>query len=291
MEDMSLPHLQPPPRSLGPALTARLLFGGFFSQFGWAFTAFGLLFVLLFDGAGGVIEAIRFSGDPAVAAGEVTAWRSTSFNVNSQNVFETSYEYRRPDGSTGEGRSYASGRYLEAGTPVTVEYLERDPDRSRIEGMRTTPAGLAVVIVFLFPFIGLVFAAIGFRRGLRAYRLMAIGSLAHGKLAAREATMTRVNNRPVMKLTFSFEAEGGGRFKATGKSRVTDRMEDEPTELIIYDPSEPSRAMVLDEFGCQPRVDGRGVFEPSRPGVPAALLVLLPGLSAMLLLRYIASLL
>lgn len=291
MEDMSLPHLQSPPRSLGPGLTTRLLFGDFFSQFGWLFVAFGMLFVWIFDGAGGLVEAARFAGDPPVTSGEVTAWRSTSFNINSQKVFETSYEYRLPDGSTGDGQSYATGRYLDAGAGVTVEYLENDPEMSRIEGMRTTPGGLAVGFVFLLPFIGLVFAMIGMLRGLKAYRLLTIGALAHGTFEKKEATMTRVNNRPVMKLTFSFEAEGGGTFRATGKSHVPYRMEDEPTELIIYDPSEPARAMVLDEFGCQPRVDGRGAFEASRPGLPTALFLLLPGLSALLVVRYLASIL
>lgn len=285
-----LPDLQPPPRALGPELTVRLLFGGFFSQFGWLFVAFGMAFVWLFDGAGGALEAIRFGGDVVTVEGQVTGWRGTSFNMNSQPVFETSYQYRLPDGSTGEGRSYATGSYQEEGARVTVEYLGGDPATSRIQGSRGTPGGIVVLVTFLFPAIGLIFAAIGFRRGWRAYRLLTIGRLARGMLASKEATNTRVNNQPVMKLTFTFDADGGGSFEAVGKSHAPDRMEDEETELIIYDPSEPARAAVLDEFGCQPRADGRGAFIATRPGLPTALFLLFPGLSVLLFLRYLASL-
>lgn len=292
MEDTTpLPHLQPPPRSVGPELTVRLLFGGFFSQFGWLFAAFGMLFVWLFDGAGGAVEAIRFGGDVVTVEGQVTGWRATSFSMNDQRVYETSYEFRQPDGSTAEGRSYATGSYLEEGTRGTIEYLDGDPATSRIEGWRNTPGGMVVLTTFLFPLIGLLFATIGFRRGWRAYRLLTIGRLSRGRLVSKEATNTRVNNRPVMKLTFAFDADSGGSFEAVGKGHVPDRMEDEEAELIIYDPSEPARAAVLDEFGCQPRVDGRGNFEASRPGLPTPLFILLPGLSVLTFLRYLASLL
>lgn len=288
MDADGVPRLQPPPRSIGPALTARLLFGGWLTQFGWAFVCFGMVFVWIFDGAGGLIETARFAGGTVQVTGEVTGWRETSFSVNSQPVYETTYTFEAYGVRT-EGASFATGRYRSSGETVLVEFVEDDPSVSRLEGFRTTPGGVAVVMTFLFPAIGLGFALFGMWKGWRMRRLLSIGRLTRGTLVSKESTSTQINNQPVMKLTFTFEAEGGGSFEAVGKSHRPESMEDEATELIAYDPVEPARCVVLDESGYQPRSDGQGSFEASRPGVPTALLLLTPGLTVFILLRYLAT--
>lgn len=291
MERASLPHLESPPRTVGPGLTIRLLLGGWVPQFGWAFVFFGMIFVWLFDGVGGVIEARQFAGEKVNMPGEVTASRETSFTVNSRRVYEISYNFSLPSGVRTQGVSYASGVDLPVGEQVRVEFVAGNPRLSRIVGMRTTPGGLAVLMTFILPFIGLSFALAGSFKGFRLRRLLTIGKLARGTLVSKQATMVQVNNKRVYRMTFAFEAEGGGSFEAVARSHLPEGLEDEPGELVIYDPAEPTRSAMLDQSTYQPRPNDRGVLEASLPGRPAALLLLLPGLSVLITIRYLTTLL
>ena len=289
-DDFDLPNLVPAPRTLPITLTVRALFGGFLSQFGWLFFAFGMVFVWVFDAGGGVVEALRFRGTTVTVQGEVIASAGTSMSVNDRQVYRNDYMFELPDGSDVTGTSYETGSWLNPGDVVEIEYLERNPQRSRIVGLRGTPAGLGVVFIFLFPLIGGIFGMVGLRSGLRVTRLMRQGRLTSGVLFTSEATSTRINEQPVMRLTFTFEDEYGAPHQAVAHSHETARLEDEPRELIIYDPRNPSEAAVLDELPCQPRVDVEGRFTPTQHGLPTALYVLLPGISLLASLRYFATL-
>ena len=68
------------------------------------------------------------------------------------------------------------------------------------------------------------------------------------------------------------------------------RLEDEPHELLVYDPRNPSSSALLDELPCEPRFDPQGRLEASLPGLPTAAYVLLPGLCTLTMLRYAISL-
>lgn len=292
----SLRRVSPPPRTLPPTLGARLLLGGFLNQFGWCFVAFGMVFVWIFDAGAGIVEWLRFQGDVATAEGVVTGSRRTSFSINEVPVYETSYEFSLPHDGSVHGRSYATGAWLNEGQSVTVEYLDgyaRAGDRpvSRIRGMRASRAGTLVTFIFLFPIIGFGMAAFGLRRGIRARRLLTIGEVTRGILVRTEATNVKINNRPVMRLVFEFEAPRGGTYEVEARTHEPERLQDEERELLVFDAREPEEAVMLDELPCQPRVGPGGQFEASSAGVPAALYLLLPGLSTMTLLRYLASLL
>ena len=147
------------------------------------------------------------------------------------------------------------------------------------------------MFIFVFPFVGAVLASFGLLRGLKARRLMMTGEVTRGVLKATEATSTRINNQPVLKLTFEFDVPEGGTFQALAKTHQPSRLQDDARELIVYDPRSPGSAALLDELPCQPRVTEGGEFEASRPGLPTALYLLLPGVSVLTLLRYVVSLL
>ena len=284
------PRLAPPPRSLPPTLTIQVLFGTFLAQFGWAFVAFGMIFVWAFDAGGAVSEWLAFRGDLATASGTVTGWDRTNTSVNEQPVYTTSYTFRTPDGRDIPGTSYASGRWLESGTEVTVEYVDTDPTRSRISGMRTSVGGGIVLLVFLFPVIGAALALGDLARRRSALRLLRHGTMTRGVFDTMEATSTRINEQPVMAITFRFEDEYGTEHTAVAKSHQTARLRDEPHELIVYDPLNPNDASVLDELPCQPRVGADGNFEATRGTLPSALYLLLPGISVITAFRYLVSL-
>lgn len=290
-EDFDLPNLIPAPRSLPITLIVRSLFGGFLSQFGWLFFSFGMVFVWVFDAGGGVVEAIRFMGGTETVQGEVMASMGTSMSVNERPVYRNDFRFELADGTEYRNISYQTGSFLDAGQSVDIEYLTRNPRVSRIVGLRTTPAGLGVVFVFLFPLIGAVLGSVGLRSGLKMMRLMSQGRLTRGTLLTKEATSTRVNEQPVMKLTFGFEDEYGETHHAVARSHRPERLEDEAMELVIYDPRSPADAAVLDELSCQPRVDPEGRFTATKHGIPTALYLLLPGAGMMALLRYLTTLL
>jgi hypothetical protein len=283
-------RLLPPPRSIPLSLTARVLFGGVLSQFGWAFFAFGMVFIWAFDAGAGAVESLRFRGDVATVQGVVTESRSTNLSINDRPVYETSYSATLADGRILTGASYATGRWEEAGTAVVIEWIDGDRPLSRISGYRASQAGLGVLFVLIFPLAGFGMAVFGLRKGLIAHRLMSTGQLARGTLLTSEATSTRINEMPVMKLTFEFEVDGAPHH-AVAKTHVPHDLEDEERELLVYDPRNPENAAMLDELRCRPRVNARGEFEATRSTLPATLYLLLPGVSILTMLRYIGSLL
>ena len=113
----------------------------------------------------------------------------------------------------------------------------------------------------LVPAIGFVSAILGMRKGLRARRLLATGSLARGVLKSKERTNTRINNRTVYRLTFEYTAQDGLTYEAVAKSHLPHQLEDEEHEHLVYDPWNPSYTAMLDALPGRPRVNREGEFE------------------------------
>lgn len=290
MTGIGRPAPAPPPRRLPLTLQVRLLFGGFARQFGWIFVAFGMLFVWVFDAGSTIIEWADFRGDVETVAGVASQWESTSMSVNDARVYRTFYTYQ-VGAEQYSGASYGSGHWVETGTPVTVEYVPDDPATSRLAGFRVSPAGATVLFIFVFPLVGLCLAIGGMVRPLRLRRLLRDGVVTEGRVIGTEATSVVINNAPVMKVTFEFEAEGGGIFQSVARSHRPGLLEDESRELVVYDPRDPSSSAMLDEVPSQPRFDERGELYDSAARIPAALFLLLPGISVLTIFRYVASLL
>lgn len=62
----------------------------------------------------------------------------------------------------------------------------------------------------------------------------------------------------VYKLTFEFTDDFGNSYKATAKNHITDLLEDESKEQLLYDPKNPSYAVMLDNLPGSPDVDDMG---------------------------------
>jgi len=172
--------------------------------------------------------------------------------VNDQPVYRTRYHYADTDGRRLVGTSYATGLHLDAGTRVTVEYTGRNAAVSRITGMRTTPVGLGIAFVLLFPLAGGLVALVGTYKGIRA------------------------------------PAEGGT-YEVVGHTHRPENLEDEPQERVVYDPRNPVDAALLDELPCRPHVDDRGDFTTQGAHEPliALLNLLSPGLALIVLFGFV----
>lgn len=272
--------LAQPPRQVPWLVRSQVLFGGFLNQFGWAFFGFGFIFVWIFGlnaDLSGLLAPLRTM---ETAEGIILRVEETSATVNETPVYAYTYTFRVESlEKEFQGSSYSTGRQFEPGWTVTVEYLVSNPDVSRIQGMRQAIFGPWVLcLVLIFPLIGLVFIIIGLRNGFKADRLLAAGQIAWGELKSKEPTGVRVNNQPVYKLTFEFRAEDGGVYEAVAKTHLPHLLEDEVEEQLLYDPRQPTHAVLLDELPGSPDIDELGYIHPTslRDGL---LPLVLPGLT------------
>ncbi|MHC4839273.1 MAG: DUF3592 domain-containing protein [Planctomycetota bacterium] len=268
-----------PPRSVPVSLALHLTFGGVLGVVGGLVLAFGSIFLGVF---GSMAEPSAFwLGALERTEGEALGWSRTNAEVNGEPVISNGFVYT-VGGTTFEGEAYDDGNGLAQGEPVEVEYVRADPARARIVGMRggMMPAWV-LILVSIFPAIGAMLLGIRVVSGRRAIRMLRAGRIAEGRLLERRMTNTRVNDQPVWALEFEFEDEMGRTHTCEARAVDTGPLEDEPTEVVLYDPFRPEAAVVLDALGDRVEVDDRGHWAPvSGGGAVLALLPAVVGLSA-----------
>ena len=190
-------RLAGPAREVPLAVKLQFLFGGFYSQFGWAWSGFSSIHVRLFlvEGRGGAFE-----------------W--------------------------------------------------------------------PMLFVLIFPLVGLTMIAVGVKKGLRAMRLLTHGIPAQGRFVGQEATSVRINDAPVMAMTFEFKTVDGRTARCVAKTHETRRLSDDAEEALVYDPEDPAVAVLLDELPGRPRITEHSVVR-SREGMAWHLLLVPVGTALM----------
>jgi hypothetical protein len=276
-----VPALVPPPRDVPALVRASNLLGGFMNQFGWAWLGITGIFVWFFLPNADVSGLYYFRGDLATVPGRVTASEETNFSENEVDVYAHTYRFATEDGVERDGVSYDTGRRLDAGAEVTVEYVPGEPSVARIRGMRRAPFGIEgwggaflLGMLGLFTLVGVGFLAAGVRRGVKANRLLGSGRIALARLKEKWATNTRVNKRRVWAFGFEFEGEDRRTHHVTAKTHQVDRLSDPRGEFLLYDPVEPSTAVLLDNIPGAVRINEQGYLETERPAKALASLVL-----------------
>lgn len=255
------------PRSVPLLVHLALRTGGVISQMGWFFLGFGLIFAHIFvpwDGLKWV------TGSAAETPGAYIGSEGTGAHENDRPVIRHKFRYS-VDGTEYHGESYTTGSGNVADS-LTVEYLESDPAISVIKGQRDSMFGPVAAIVMIFPLVGFFMLLPGIWSGARTGRLLAHGKVTRGTLVSKEATNTRINNRTVMKYTFRFTDELGDEYTAVGRTH-TGELEDEETETILYDPSNPANACTVDNLPGRPRVEDGLVRPGSTIGAMLTLVV------------------
>lgn len=250
------PQLVQGPRWVPLLVRLRLLFGGFFSQFGWMFFGFGMIFVWVFAGHVDWSFA-RFRGPVVTAPGIVTSSTLTNGSENHQAIYEIGYTFTGTDGHSYHGESYTLGSGKRVGSKVTVEYIQAKPQTSRIQGARGGVFPPVVLLVTIFPLIGLFCILVGLRTNHRGLRLLKYGRLAQGTLIEKTPTSTRINDKIVYRYKFSFAADDGHTYEAIGRTQ-TGLLEDEAQEPLLYDPADPRYSIMLGALPGDPRIDDQG---------------------------------
>lgn len=258
-------NLAPPPRPVSAGLVLQQVFGGFIPQFGWLFLGFGMVFFWVFSVPETAASLSRFAGERESTQGTVTACRGTSFRENDLAVFAVEYSFET-QGPVRRGKSFATGDYPAPGTAVTIEFPAGSPEHSRVQGMRAAPFGPLILIVLLFPAVGLGFILAGLRSGVLSGRLLARGLPTQGRLVSKLPTSTKINGRVVYAMTFAFRDSFGVESSLTTRTHEPKVLEDESRENILYDPADPSRAVTVDSLPGRVRVGASGSLEPAQPG-------------------------
>jgi hypothetical protein len=247
----------PPPRKVPFSVRLRVLFGGFSNQFGWIFFGFGMVFVWIFTLHADLASIFLFRLETKTTIGIVESIQSTNATENDIEVYEIQYTYFDNLGEQHSDASYTTG-YPSIEARVNVEYVAAFPSISRVAGMRRELFGPGAILAIIFPMIGLGFLTFGVRYGIKANRLLSRGRITFGKLISTEHTGASINNRPVLKLTFSFTTDAGLDWEAVAKTHEPEDLRDELEEPLLYDPNDPSAAVLLDDLPGSTEFDSSG---------------------------------
>lgn len=271
-------RLGPPPRHVALALRVQLALGGRPQQFLWAFTAFGLLFCWIFVARCEAVTWIEHLCEHREAQGHITTQSETGASENDEIVYAHDYEFQAEDGRSYSAAAFTTGFPLKPGALVHVQYCRSRPERARIEGARARHFGPGALLALLFPLIGGAVLASMIRTGLQ------FGSLfAHG-LAAQAGLMNKRKiqgeNAVSWEMTFSFKAADGGEHEVKVTVDNTRPLEDEKTELVLYDRDQPKRAVLVDQLPPYAELDDDGAVVSASPA-GALLVSLLPLLTVL----------
>jgi hypothetical protein len=233
------------------------LFSGIFMLMGWIFLGIGLLFLYVFNAPKTIQSLWYFRQNQANihTTGVVQKIETTNTEVNNQRLYAIHYSFVTEEGKTFEGITEAVQPFPQENEQVEIEYVPQKPAISRIKGL--DDGGLVSVLFFLlvFPIIGLAFLLYQFNINIKALNLLRIGILTRGKCIGKEPTRTRINEQTVYKFTFLFRAQDGNEYRAIAKSHTIWELTDEPEEAILYDPSQPQKAVLLDNIPGTPRIN------------------------------------
>jgi len=238
-----------------------ILFGGFKSQFGWAFFGFGMIFFWVFA-MNADLSDYYFDEDTVETEGVAIRWQGTGASENEVPVYENYFLFVDEEGLEHEGVSYATGYAVTSGEALTIEYPQGKPEYARIKGMRNSMFSPFVLFVVIFPLVGLIFILLGIRRSFRSLRLLRYGELAKGVLVSKEATNTRINNRRVYRMTFTFKDGQGREYTVTERTPLPYVLQDDKQETLLYLRSRPSNAIMLDNLPGAAAMDENGSVKP-----------------------------
>lgn len=276
-------NLSGPPRPVPWPIRAQAMFGGVISQFGWLWLGFTMIFLWVFGSMTSFSGLLFLVLDVDTAQGVVSTIGPTGASENETPVYANHYAFRveRLEEDF-HSISYTTGQTFSEGERVTIEYLSRNPDISRIQGARSgTFSPWVLCLVGIFPLVGIVFVAVSLASGFKANRLLTHGRVALGTLVSKEPTNTRINNQTVYKLTFEFTTDSGQRYEATARSHQPYALEDEAREQLLYDPRNPTKAVLLDNLPGEPDIDEFGNIQVANVGrsmrslvLPVAVLVI-----------------
>lgn len=239
-------RLKPPPRPV-PLPTACIALTGILSFFGAIFFSFGMIFVWVFGANTHPIDEWRLAHFSASAPAIIETVSSTNGTVNDQPVYGYRFRFNPGDGLPLYASCYTTGQNWQEGERVMTHYLANNPDVACLEGARLSqfPAWV-LLIVIIFPLVGLAFFVPSVVSGWRKIKLLRFGEVTGALNISSTTTNTRINNIPVLGYAYVFRDRMGMEYKGVSRSLPTDKIGDEAREPILYLPVDPGQSMLVD---------------------------------------------
>lgn len=254
--------LPPAPRHVPASLRRVLMTLGVPSTIGALFLAMGMFVLFSFTNALQMSRAVFSHLDAKMVDANVVSVSATSVTVNEDPVMAVSADYSAA-GRSLRVTSFTTAPMVSEGDVVGVRYSNTMPSMAVIDGLSaSTVPSWGLTFLLIFPVVGAGLLMVQVRRGRQQAHLLAHGVEAEGTFVSKEATGTRVNDIPVMKVTFHFVDARGDTWPATARALDTSRLEDESTERVLYLPEQPAEAMVVDEIPSWLESDRRGWISP-----------------------------
>lgn len=239
-------YLADPPRRVPLTVIASAI-PGLIGLMGAAFFLFGMLFVVLFSGDVRPLDEVRLGSATTTATATVTDVLDTNASENDETVYEYRFTFRTRNETEIKGTSYSTGQLYAKGERVPVTYLPDKPSVAQLQDTRHTQfPWWTALMVGIFPFIGGVMLLAGTLNGWQQVRLLMFGRLTYARWINVTPTSTTVNDQPVLKYAFEFQAEDGQTYQGNSKSLPKAQLGDEANEPVLYLPANPDRSMLLD---------------------------------------------
>ena len=216
---------------------------------------FGLLVMLFANHLADFRSTIQFrDGDP-ITVGTLFSKSDTgaqsTVGDDSYSVYRHQYTYQ-VGGKNFEGTSFSRDTGLIDGTPVEVAYVPGNPAASRIKGM---DAGVFVSLGLwtafganAFAVAGLAILFAGLKKARNHTHLARNGVLTTGNVTGKTATNTEINGQQEYDIRFVFQLPDGTVCRATIRTHDIEELEDDKREQILYDPANPSNAVLVDSL-------------------------------------------
>jgi len=189
-----------------PPSVFTLLRRNFWLLFGAIFLVAGLL--TLFIGAGMLWQESRFASDSAETVGTVLGKSLNPATSDRGTEYFVTYRFTDADGVTRDARDeldFGAWDALVEGGPIAIQYLEGDPDTSRMAGEGWWLAWIFLGIGVLVTAVGAALTIPGVRGFRRERRLWTSGTPAWATVTGHEQANVRFNGRYLWHTRYRYE--------------------------------------------------------------------------------------
>lgn len=220
---------------------------------------FFLGFVLIFIGSGTFLIITQtmnfksyFVSESALVSTEGVVTNvsiASSGRKSNSKSWEVQFKFSDKTETILEGKCYSFSDRFKEGDEVKVLYSESFPSVAKIEGTEFNKFGLWLIgVLLLFPLGGILTLIKHFAECKKNLNILANGILTKGKVVAKSATGGKVNKKQVYKITFEFTDAQKNIVRSYLDTHKTERLQDEAEEPIVYLPSSPEKALMLDSL-------------------------------------------
>lgn len=248
----SFSRLKEPPREVPFMLRLAMVFNtvGFPMSFTFAFV---LTALLTYSHPVDIMNQFRLDRGAKTITGKIVS----SKYITDDGDYRYIYLFEADDGKYYVGKS-RSRNEIAVNESVLVEYIQNKPDISRMKGTKTN---------FLLPVFAMLIAlAVYLLKVVQGF--MTAGALKNGELADAEVkNVEEINegDQKAYKITLEFMDKNGETRTFVHKTPRKENLVTDPTDLLLYDPTNSKNVWPVDEFPIPVEIDMDGRWVP--PGM------------------------